>query len=65
MPEIAELTDNPVFKCERCGFEYHKKQDYRPFLCHRCMRFISKKVFIVMNQIVPENSATIAEASEV
>lgn len=41
------------YTCERCGFEYNKVFDFAPFLCYRCMRFIAKRVFIVMNTITP------------
>lgn len=41
------------FTCERCGFTYHKREDHRPFLCYRCMRFIAKRVFVTMNTITP------------
>lgn len=46
------------FTCERCGYEYQKQKDYRPFLCHRCLRYIGKKVFTLMNQITPPVSRT-------
>lgn len=49
-------TPLPEFTCERCGFVYHKQKDYAPFLCHRCTRYISKKVYTVMNQVVPPTS---------
>ena len=51
--ETTETTDNPSFTCERCGFVYKKQKDYAPFLCHRCTRYISKKVYSIMQQVVP------------
>ena len=50
MPPEIEL---PTFTCERCGYIYKKQKDYAPFLCHRCTRYISKKVYTVMQQTIP------------
>lgn len=51
------LTDDSTplvaYKCDRCGYEYHKNFDFPPFLCYRCMRFIAKRVFTTMNTIQP------------
>lgn len=41
------------FQCERCGYRYKKINDYAPFLCYRCMRFIAKRVYAIMQQIQP------------
>ena len=41
------------YRCERCGFVYHKQFDFAPFLCYRCMRYIAKRVYITMNTITP------------
>jgi hypothetical protein len=62
MPDETVETTNPAdplvtFTCERCGFEYHKATDFHPYLCYRCMRFISKRVFVTMNTIVPLSRA--------
>ena len=46
-PGLIEYT------CERCGYKYNKLFDYMPFLCYRCMRFIAKRVFTIMNTIQP------------
>ena len=45
------------YKCERCGFEYDKVFDYKPFLCYRCIRYIAKKTYTIMNTIQPLTSA--------
>ena len=47
------------FICERCGYHYKKATDFAPYLCYRCMRFIAKKVFVVMHTIQPPTSRTI------
>lgn len=56
------MPDEPIptqkFTCERCGYEYMKQKDYKPFLCHRCLRYIGKKVFLIMSQILPPTSRT-------
>jgi hypothetical protein len=41
------------YQCERCGYKYNKLFDYAPFLCYRCMRFIAKRMFTIMNTIQP------------
>ena len=57
MPETIEPTPEVhEYTCDRCGFVYKKQKDYAPFLCHRCTRYISKKVFSLMNQVVPPTS---------
>lgn len=56
MPPEIEL---PEFTCERCGYVYKKQKDYPPFLCHRCTRYISKKVYTVMQQVVPPVSRAV------
>ncbi len=48
-----ELTQ---YTCERCGFKYEKVFDYPPILCYRCMRFIAKRVFVIMSTIQPPTS---------
>ena len=57
MPETTSETpsvDEPKsFTCERCGFVYQKLKDYEPYLCHRCLRFLGKKVFTLVRTIVP------------
>ena len=53
---MPEITDVQEFTCERCGYKYKKQKDYAPFLCHRCTRYISKKVYTVMQQVVPPTS---------
>jgi ribosomal protein L37AE/L43A len=62
MPETEIITDSELkqFTCERCGYEYTKRNDYVPFLCHRCMRYIAKKVFTIMGQIIPPTSSPAA-----
>lgn len=54
-PEVQPLSE---FTCERCGYHYQKQKDYSPFLCHRCLRYIGKKVYTLMNQIQPPVSRT-------
>ena len=53
-------ANNPVplneYTCERCGYHYQKANDFAPLLCYRCMRFIAKKVCVVMNTIQPPTS---------
>jgi len=51
--QIAPTGETQEYVCQRCGYHYHKQHDYAPFLCFRCTRFISKKVFSLMNQVVP------------
>lgn len=41
------------YTCVRCGFVYHKNIDYDPTLCYRCMRFIAKRVYTIMQQVIP------------
>ncbi len=53
------------YTCARCGYHYRKQTDYEPFLCYRCMRFIAKKVFIVMQTIQPAISRPEVSAGEV
>lgn len=57
-------TESPVvlqaFTCERCGFEYHKAKDYKPYLCYRCLKFLAKGVFRIYNQLQPATSRTIS-----
>lgn len=48
-PPIALIE----YRCKRCGFVYHKQFDFEPFLCYRCMRYIAKRVYIVMITITP------------
>lgn len=56
-PEVAtETTTIQEFTCVRCGFKYQKQHDYEPYLCHRCLRYIAKKVYTIMNQVVPSVS---------
>lgn len=50
--------DTPVivmqdYKCDRCGYEYQKRQDYTPYLCKRCTQFIGKRTWTTVNQIQP------------
>ena len=49
-PGLIEYT------CERCGYKYNKLFDYAPMLCYRCMRFIAKRMFTIMNTIQPVTS---------
>lgn len=51
----------PEFTCDRCGYIYKKQKDYAPFLCHRCTRYISKKVYVIMTQIVPPSHPAATE----
>ncbi len=46
-------VDLQEFTCERCGYKYHKVDDYPPFLCYKCMRFVSKRTVSIVRQIVP------------
>lgn len=48
--------DLTTYTCERCGFKYEKVFDYPPYLCYRCIRFIAKRVFTIMNTIQPTTS---------
>ena len=56
MPKAVEAPP-PIalidYRCERCGFVYHKQFDFVPFMCYRCMRYIAKRVYITMNTITP------------
>ena len=52
-PDKQNLVE---YICERCGYHYHKVFDYPPMLCYRCMRFIAKRVFTIMNTIQPPTS---------
>lgn len=59
-PEVTEIPETPTtivilndYKCERCGFGYSKAFDFAPFLCYRCMRYIAKRMFVIMNTITP------------
>lgn len=60
----AEFGEHPItaevtlieYTCARCGYHYKKASDFEPHLCYRCMRFIAKKVFTVMNTIQPPTS---------
>ena len=68
--EDSILPEHPVpqpglieYTCERCGYKYNKVFDYGPFLCYRCMRFIAKRTFTIMNTIQPPISRP--ERSEV
>lgn len=67
-PKVEEKEESePIFSvtpeelhdytCERCGFIYKKGFDYKPFLCYRCIRYIAKKTFTIMNTIQPPVSA--------
>lgn len=58
MPETEnEAPAEPqTFTCERCGFVYQKLKDYEPYLCHRCLRFLGKKVYTMVHTIVPAMS---------
>ena len=51
------------YTCERCGYEYKKGYDYKPYLCYRCLRYIAKKTFTIMNTIVPLTS--VADKGEI
>lgn len=51
--EVASPKEVQEFTCERCGYKYTKLKDYAPFLCHRCLRYIGKKVFTLMSQVQP------------
>lgn len=53
MTDEMTPVDPQEYICERCGYHYKKQRDYAPFLCHRCTRYISKKVYTVMQQVVP------------
>ena len=55
--KTEEIANLPVtltaYTCERCGFEYSKAFDFTPYMCYRCMRYIAKRVFIIMQTITP------------
>jgi protein-arginine kinase activator protein McsA len=55
MPDETERAkiDLQEYTCERCGFKYRKVFDYPPFLCYKCMRFVSKRTVSTVKQIVP------------
>lgn len=55
-PTINSSAPLTEYKCERCGFVYHKNQDYQPFLCYRCMRFLAKRHWAITFQIIPSVS---------
>ena len=50
VPDKQDLQD---YACERCGYKYQKVLDYPPYLCYRCMRFLSKRTFTIVHQIQP------------
>ena len=68
MPETdteAPVVEEPKqFTCVRCGFVYQKLRDYEPYLCHRCLRFLGKKVYTMVHTIVPAMSRP-TESAEV
>ncbi len=49
----APLTE---YKRVRCSFVYHKNQDYEPYLCYRCMRFLAKRHWAITFQLIPSVS---------
>lgn len=52
--EIEPVAEETIeYTCVRCGYKYNKKHDYEPYLCHRCMRFIAKKVWTLIHTLVP------------
>lgn len=51
--ESETTVTNESFTCERCGFVYQKQKDYAPFLCHRCLRYIGKKVWTISQTLQP------------
>lgn len=59
MPEddSEEVTDSPLvytqFTCVRDGYVYSKTSDYEPYLCYRCMRFLAKRMWIIVHQLQP------------
>jgi len=52
-PEEGSTLNLVPYTCERCGFVYNKAFDFHPYLCYRCMRFVSKRVYVTMNTITP------------
>ena len=50
LPRIGELV---TYECERCGYRYEKKDDFPPFLCYRCIRFIAKRTWTTVKTIQP------------
>ena len=52
-PDKQNLVE---YTCERCGYHYSKVFDYPPYLCYRCMRFISKRTYTIMHTIQPPTS---------
>lgn len=65
VPQIESVIPEEMhqYQCERCGFEYKKAFDYKPFLCYRCIRYIAKKTYTMMHTIQPTTS--VADKSEV
>ena len=62
--ETAEISGETIkYTCERCGFEYNKAFDYKPWLCYRCIRYIAKRTFTIMYTIQPPTS--VADKGEV
>lgn len=51
--DVGGKKDLSSFTCERCGFIYQKVVDYPPHLCYRCMSFIAKRVWSIVQQIQP------------
>lgn len=53
--EARTKLDMQEYTCERCGYKYHKVYDYQPYLCYKCMRFVSKRTVSIVKQLVPVN----------
>lgn len=54
--ESVSTEETKEYQCVRCGFKYHKKYDYEPFLCYRCLRFMAKKNWVIVHTIQPATS---------
>jgi len=58
----APTSEEPIeYTCVRCGFKYHKNYDFPPFLCYRCLRYMAKKVWIIVHTIQPPTSTPARE----
>lgn len=41
------------YTCARCGFEYQKLDDFEPYLCYRCLRYMAKKTWVMVHTLQP------------
>jgi len=52
----ASIPERKSFRCIRCGFVYQRENDFEPFLCYKCMRFLGKGAARNYLQLVPDHS---------